>query len=238
MVFVLIKGHFESLRMMLERCFHYHISLNLKKCIFCAPFGILLGHVVCRQRVLVDPAKIAIIIDLPPPTIVKQLRETLGHTRYHQKIIKGYADVTTPMENLLKKDVKFQWMEIFQQSMDTLKNKMVTTPILVFPYCKKEFHVHVDASSFTLGVVLAHPSQGSIDRPIAFGSRKLSTIEKNYTMTESEGLSMVYTLHKFRHYLLGGHFKMYTDYSMLKHLVNKPMLGGKIYRWILLFLGI
>ena len=46
---------------------------------------------------------------------------------------------------------------------------------------------------------------------------------------------MVYVLQKFRHYLLGGHFKMFTDHSALQYLVNKPMLGGNIYRWLLLF---
>lgn len=46
---------------------------------------------------------------------------------------------------------------------------------------------------------------------------------------------MVYAHYKYRHYLLGGHFKMYTDHSALKHLVNKPVLGGQICRWLLLF---
>ena len=74
-----------------------------------------------------------IILDLPPPTIVKQLRATLGHTGYYRKFIKGYAEVTDPMEKLLKKDAKFQWKESFQESLNTLKNKMATAPILVFP---------------------------------------------------------------------------------------------------------
>jgi hypothetical protein len=46
---------------------------------------------------------------------------------------------------------------------------------------------------------------------------------------------MVYALQKFRHYLLGGHFKMFTDHSALKYLVNKPVLGGRICKWLLLF---
>jgi hypothetical protein len=49
------------------------------------------------------------------------------------------------------------------------------------------------------------------------------------------GLDMVYALHKFRHYLLGGRFNMLSDHSALKYLVNKPVLGGRICRWILLF---
>ena len=46
---------------------------------------------------------------------------------------------------------------------------------------------------------------------------------------------MFYALQKFGHYLLGGHFQMYTDHSVLKYLVNKPVLGGKICRWLVLF---
>ena len=112
---------------------------------------------------------------------------------------------------------------------------MVTAPILVFPNWKKPFHVHVDASSIALGIILAQPREGGIDHPISFASRKLSLAERNYTTTEREGLAMVYALQKFTHYLLGSHFKMFTDHSTLKYLVNKPVLGGNIYRWLLLF---
>ena len=85
--------------------------------------------------------------------------------------------------------------------------------------------MHVDASSTTLGVVLAQPGEGDLDHPIAYASRKLSFAEQNYTTTEREGLAMVYALQKFRHYLLGGHFKMFTDHSALQCLVNKLVLG-------------
>jgi hypothetical protein len=46
---------------------------------------------------------------------------------------------------------------------------------------------------------------------------------------------MVYSLYKYRHYLLGKHFKMFTDHSDLRYLVNKPVLGERICRWLLLF---
>jgi hypothetical protein len=71
---------------------------------------------------------------------------------------------------------------------------MVIVPILVFSDWSKEFHVHVDASSISLGDVLAQPRAGDIDHPLSFASRKLSTTEINYTTTEREGLSMVYAL--------------------------------------------
>jgi hypothetical protein len=75
----------------------------MKKCIFFTPFGILLGHVVCKQGLLVHPSKIALIVNFPLPESMRKLRTTLGNTRYYKKFIKGYAQITTPMENLLKK---------------------------------------------------------------------------------------------------------------------------------------
>jgi hypothetical protein len=59
-----------------------------------------------------------------------------------------------------------------------------------------------------------------LDHPIAFTSRKLLESEKNYNTRKREGLAMVYALHKFRNYLLGKHFNMFTDHSTLKYLVK------------------
>jgi hypothetical protein len=137
-------------------------------------FWNIVGTYSVQTRLLVDPAKIAVIVNLPPPKSVCQLRATLGHTGYYKKFIKGYAQITAPMEKLLKKDTKFQWNEDCQQGLDTLKEKMVTTPILVFPYWENTFHVHVDASTITLGAIMAQPGAGELDHPIAFASKKLS----------------------------------------------------------------
>jgi hypothetical protein len=127
---------------------------------------------VCKQGLLVDPAKIAVIVNLPPPKTVRQLRATLVHTGYYKKFIKGYTQITGPMEKLLRKDTKFQWNEDCQHGLDTLKEKMVTTPILVFPDWEKTFHVHVDASTIALGAILVLPGAGDLDHPIAFAIRK------------------------------------------------------------------
>ena len=81
--------------------------MNIKKCTFCAPFGILLGHVVCHDQIFIDPSKIVIIVDLPLLTIVNKLRTNLGHILYYQNFIRGYVEVSAPMEKLIKKDVKF-----------------------------------------------------------------------------------------------------------------------------------
>jgi hypothetical protein len=78
----------------------------------------------------------------------------------------------------------------------------------------------------------------NIDHLLAFASRNIFTFEINYTTTEREGLAMVYALQNFQHYLLGGHFKMFTDHSALKYLVKKPVLGGKNMNMDTTILGI
>ena len=98
------------------------------------------------------------------------------------------------MEKLLRKDTNYQWSDECQHGLDTLKENMVTAPILVFPKWKKTFHVHVDASVIALGDILAQPGTRDLDHPIAFASRKLLDSEQNYNMTEREGLAMVYAL--------------------------------------------
>ena len=88
-----------------------------------------------------------------------------------------------PMEKLLKHDVKYEWNEECQKILDILKERMVTALILVFLDWKKIFHVHLDASSIALGIILAQPSEEGIDHPIAFAGKKLSSVERNYTTT-------------------------------------------------------
>ena len=129
----LIRDHLENLWLMLERCWQHHIALKSKKCIFCTPFGMLLGHIVCKQGFLVDSANIVLILSLPPPRNVKQLRAMLGHIGYYHKFIYGYATIRAPMDRFLKKDVIFVWSQECQESFDTLKAKMASAPILVFP---------------------------------------------------------------------------------------------------------
>eukprot|EP00253_Pinus_taeda_P034321 PITA_34321 len=142
------------------------------------------------------------IVNLESPKNVKQRRATLGHTVYYRKFIKSYAQITMPMEKLSKNDVLFFLDEQCQQSLDVLKDKMVTVPIELFSDWKKEFHVHVDASCIALGVN-------------AKGWR-WSTRCKIFDII------------------------CWTLTSRCIHItplskINKLVLWGKIYRWLLLF---
>ena len=66
-----------------------------------------IGACGLQTRLMVDPVNIIVILNLEAPRSVKQLHATLGHTWHYKKFIKGYAQITVPMEKLLKKDVTF-----------------------------------------------------------------------------------------------------------------------------------
>jgi len=74
-VFGPVMHHVASMCLMLDTCERYQITFNLKKFLFCIPFGIFLGHVVCRQGLMVDLVKIAAIINLEAPRSVKLLKK-------------------------------------------------------------------------------------------------------------------------------------------------------------------
>ena len=96
------------------------------------PYGNFLGHIVCREGVLVDPVKVLVIVNMPPPTSAKQLCSTLGHTGYYRRFIGRYENITAPLENLLKKSEVFQWTLECDKAFDILKEKLSMTPILIF----------------------------------------------------------------------------------------------------------
>lgn len=96
--------------------------------------------------------------------------------------------------------------------------------------------MHVDASAFAVGCILAQPGDGNKDFPICYVSRELNAAEKNYTTIEREGLRMVYVVKKFRHYLLANRFIFFVDHQALLYLVNKPCNTQRIIRWFIIVL--
>jgi hypothetical protein len=85
-----------------------------------------------------------------------------------------------------------------------------------------------------LGAMLNQNPNKTIDKPIYYASRLMNNAKKNYTTTEKEALTMIYVVKKFKHYLLGNNFIFFMDHQALLYLVNKPIVIGRIARWLLL----
>ena len=225
------EDRIENLEKCLIKCRENGVSLNPEKCNFCVNSGKLLGHVVCREGLLVDPKKVGVIKEYPN---VKEIRSFLRQATYHCKFIWMYAEITRPLYLLLKKGEKYIWTKSCQEAFGEVKKKLTITPILITPNWTIDFHVHYDASNIAIGAVLAQNIHGDRDSLIHYASRFLYNAKKNYSTTEHEALAMIYSVGKFRHYLLANHFVFYVDHQALMYLVNRPVVSGRITRWMLL----
>lgn len=113
-----------------------------------------LGHVITKDRVRTDSAKIEAKVNWPKPNCIKGLRGFLGLTGYYHKFIQNYAVISKPLTMLLKKGV-FVWNEGTTHAFEALKLAMTQAPLLALPDFKLPFVVEVDASCLEVGVVLS-----------------------------------------------------------------------------------
>jgi len=141
---------------------------KLKKCEFWLEEVVFLGHVVCKEGIKVDPQKIRAIVDWPRPTNVTEVRSFLGLAGYYRRFIKDFSKISSPLTNLLKKVVKFEWSSKCEEAFQELKSRLTSAPILTLPVEGEEYIVYSDAPKNGLGCVLM---QGN--RVIAYASRQL-----------------------------------------------------------------
>jgi hypothetical protein len=99
--------HVTHLRVVFKRCRYYKIRLNLHKCIFCVKSSRLLGFLVSKTRIMVDPLKVETILRLPPPHMIKQHQGLQGKGNFLCRFIVNYATITKGFMRLLKKDTHF-----------------------------------------------------------------------------------------------------------------------------------
>ena len=112
----------------------------------------------------------------------------------------------------------FQWSIIKQESYDYLKKILTKVLVVLPPDWSKSFHMFVHSSDIAIGSALMQLSEPNWYRPVYYDSRKLSTVERNYSTTEQEALGMIYSVNKFRHYLLG---RTFTFHVVVKKTVPK-----------------
>ena len=90
-----------------------------------------------------------------------------------------------------------------------------------------------DASDFAIGAILGQREDGK-PYVIYYASKTLNEVQRNYTAIEKELLAIVFSLDKFRAYLVGPFIVVFTDHSALKYLLTKQDAKVRLIRWILL----
>ncbi|XP_057792999.1 uncharacterized protein LOC131009358 [Salvia miltiorrhiza] len=222
-----------NLEQVLQRCVDTNLVLNFEKCHFMVREGIVLGHVISARGVEVDKAKIDLIVKLPYPSNVKEIRAFLGHAGFYRRFIKDFAKTAQPLTRLLHQDVSFVFDDKCKEAFDLLKSRLTSAPIIQPPIWGEPFEIMCDASDYAVGAVLGQ-KVGKESHVIYYASKTLNPAQCNYTTTEKELLAIVFACEKFRSYLIGSKVVVYSDHAALKYLLSKKESKPRLIRWILL----
>jgi hypothetical protein len=150
---------------------------------------LFLGHIINRDGLAVDPKKVVAILDWKAPKDVRRIKSFIGMAVYYRRFIEGFSKIAGPMTALQAKQVEFKWTIECQESFETLKKKLTTTPVLILPDVHKPFSVYCDASYTGLGCMLIQEG-----RVVAYSSRQLKIHERNYPMHDLELAAVVHAL--------------------------------------------
>jgi len=223
----------DNLAKVLERCTKSNHVLNFEKCHFMVKQGIILGHIVSDDGILVDPAKVNVISSMPYPSSVREVHAFLGHAGFYRRFIKDFSKVAILLSRLLQKDVDFELSEECMAAFDKLKIALTQAPIVRGLDWTRPFEIICDTSNYAVGVALGQ-REGKIPYVIAYASKTLDGAQSNYTTTKKQLLAIVFALDKLQAYLLGSKVVVYSDHAALKYLLAKKGSKPRLIRWVLL----
>lgn len=208
------------------------LQLQPEKCMFCRSELKYLGHVINRRGIQTDPEKVEAVMNIPSPGNPRAVRSFLGMASWYRRFIPGFAQIAAPLNETLKKEVKFAWGERQETAFAALKNALTSAPILACPDFKVPFVIQTDASITGLGAVLTQVQEGE-EKVIAYVSRTLNAAEKNYSVVELECLAVVWAINKLKGYLEGYQFTVVSDHRSLRWLRSLEKPSGRLARWML-----
>ncbi|KAJ0828513.1 putative nucleotidyltransferase, Ribonuclease H [Helianthus annuus] len=201
------------------------------KCVFAVHDISFLGHRISGNGVRPEPEKIVSIQQWPKPVSFTTLRAFLGITGYYRPFVPQYAHIATPLTDILKAK-EFLWNDKAETAFTTLKTHMQNLITLALPDFSKLFDLTTDASGYAIGAVLSQNN-----RPIAFFSKKLCpTMQAQSTYTK-ELYAITESVRKWRQYLLGSRFRIFTDHHSLKHMLTQTIHTPEQQKWITKLLG-
>ena len=218
--------HLARLEEVIDRNWAAGLQLSPKKCHLFQSEVVFLGHVVNKDGISTDPAKIQTVKDWPEPKSVKEVRSFLGLCYYYRKFVQGFATIAKPLHGLTQKDKAFFWSETCQRAFESLKTAVISSPILAYSDAEGELILDTDASGVGLGAVLSQVQEGS-ERVIGYYSRTLTQPERQYCVTRRELLALVAAVKQFHTYLYGRKVTVRTDHGALRWLLNFKNLGVK-----------
>lgn len=210
----------------------HNVTLNLSKCRFLEKEVDYLGYTIKNGVISPSETKVQAIKNFPTPASVHQIRQFLGLVGHFRKFVPDFSAKSRPLTNLLKKEAVWSWEEKEEAAFQTLKNYLVTKPILALFESSRPTILYTDASRLGIAGMLVQIVDG---REVAIGyhSKHTTSAEQRYHSFELETLAIVSSVKRFRYYLVGIHFKIFTDCSAVRNAMTKKDPNQRIGRWVL-----
>lgn len=226
------EEHIQNLDSVFHRLHEAGLRLKPSKCAFFREEVHYLGHVISRNGVAPDPAKVAKVANWPTLTSRREVQQFIGFANYYRRFIKDFAHLAKPLHRLTERTQPFTWTAECQSSFDHLRKLLCSAPILAYPDFQKPFILDTDASDMGIGGVLSQVDDKGREKVIAYGSRLLTKPERKYCVTRRELLAAVTFIQQYRPYLLCRKFTLRTDHGSLTWLRNFREPEGQLARWL------
>ena len=103
-----LQKHVEHLEATFERIRKTGLKINVEKCNFCQESLPFLGHIITKEGIRPDSAKIEKVSNFPIPHNTSELRSFLGLAGYYCKFVKSFSNIAHPLNHLLYKEVMYE----------------------------------------------------------------------------------------------------------------------------------
>ena len=225
------EEHLDHLGQVFDRIRKANMKLKRNKCEFFKEQINYLGHVITNKgEIKVDPDKVKVIANLKAPTCVRDVRAFLGMCSYYRRFIPGFANIAKSLTGLTRKHSQFVWNHEHQKSFEQLKQALITQPVLKLPEMGKPFQLFVDASDKAIGCLLTQEDNDTY-KPVSYASHQLSSTQLRWSTIEKECYAILFGIEKFRPFLEGTHFNVYSDHNPLKFINSVDNKNAKLQRW-------
>jgi len=183
-----------------------------------------------------DPVKVAGVREWPTLENKTDVQAFLGFINFYQRFIQDFSAKARPLFDLTCSERVWTWSGKEQMAFKDLKTAVTTAPVLVSPQDSEPFRVEADSSDFATEAVLSQ--QSTTDgkwHPVAFYSKSLSSMERNYEIHNKEMLAIIRVLEEWRHFLEGAtHLvEIWTDHKNLEYFMTAKKLNRCQARWSL-----
>ena len=145
------------------------LYINPKKCMFLRRKISFLSFIIKHGSISMKPKKIEAIHNWPIATFIKEIQAFLSLVSFYRKFSKNFSSLAAPLTNSLTRK-NFKWTLIQQESIDDIKMKLISNPILQLPDFSSPFEVAIDAYGIGIGVVLSQQ-----EHQIEYFNEKLSS---------------------------------------------------------------